>query len=80
METWMLDWVFVSFFAFGVYLSVFLVASVGVDVLGRGSFCFFIGCGVSVFWIWLGDNDVGSLTLFLSWQLNMSHSMSGRLG
>ena len=48
----------------GVYLSVFLVTSFGGDVLGSGSIYFFIGCGIIVLLIWLGDDVVGSLTLF----------------
>ena len=34
------------FFAFGMYLSVFLVASVGVDVLGRGAFVSSLDAGL----------------------------------
>ena len=48
------------FFASGVYLSVLLMSSFGGYVFGRGSFCFFIRCRVSVFCVWLGDDDVGS--------------------
>ena len=49
------------FFASGVYLRVFLVASFVGDL-----HCFYIGCGVSFFWIWFGDAEVGSTTLFFS--------------